>query len=217
MNTELARFNMIEQQIRPWEVLDQDVLSLLAVVRREEFVPPAYRALAFVDTEVPLPGGQCMLAPKVEARLLQDVAVQPHERVLEIGAGSGHMAALLAHRAEHVTTLEILPQLAELAAANLRRAGVNNVRVVDADGARGLPGAGPFHAIVLSGSVAAVPQTLLDQLAVGGRLIAVVGNEPVMRATLVTRVGEREFRSTELFDTVAQRLVGFDEPPRFRF
>ena len=217
MNTELARRNMIEQQIRPWEVLDQDVLSLLAVVRREEFVPPAYRALAFVDTEVPLPGGQCMLAPKVEARLLQDVAVQPHERVLEIGAGSGHMAALLAHRAEHVTTLEILPQLAELAAANLRRAGVNNVRVVDADGARGLPGAGPFHAIVLSGSVAAVPQTLLDQLAVGGRLIAVVGNEPVMRATLVTRVGEREFRSTELFDTVAQRLVGFDEPPRFRF
>ena len=217
MNTELARRNMIEQQIRPWEVLDQDVLSLLAVVRREEFVPPAYRALAFVDTEVPLPGGQCMLAPKVEARLLQDVAVQPHERVLEIGAGSGHMAALLAHRAEHVTTLEILPQPAELAAANLRRAGVNNVRVVDADGARGLPGAGPFHAIVLSGSVAAVPQTLLDQLAVGGRLIAVVGNEPVMRATLVTRVGEREFRSTELFDTVAQRLVGFDEPPRFRF
>ena len=131
MNTELARRNMIEQQIRPWEVLDQDVLSLLAVVKREDFVPPAYRALAFVDTEVPLPGGQCMLAPKVEARLLQDVAVQPHEHVLEIGAGSGHMAALLARRAEHVTTLEILPQLAELAAANLRRAGVNNVRVVE--------------------------------------------------------------------------------------
>jgi len=217
MNTELARRNMIEQQIRPWEVLDQDVLSLLAVVKREDFVPPAYRALAFVDTEVPLPGGQCMLAPKVEARLLQDVAVQPHEHVLEIGAGSGHMAALLARRAEHVTTLEILPQLAELAAANLRRAGVNNVRVVDADGARGLPEAAPFHAIVLSGSVAAVPQALLDQLAVGGRLIAIVGSEPVMRATLHTRVGAREFRSTELFDTVAQRLVGFDEPPRFKF
>jgi protein-L-isoaspartate(D-aspartate) O-methyltransferase len=217
MNIELARFNMIEQQIRPWEVLDQDVLSLLAVVKREEFVPPAYRALAFVDTEVPLPGGQCMLAPKLEARLLQDLALQRHEHVLEIGAGSGHMAALLAHRAERVTTLEILPQLAELAAANLRRAGVANARVVDADGAPGLPDAAPFDAIVLSGSVASVPQHLLDQLKVGGRLIGIVGSEPIMRATLVTRVGEREFRSVDLFDTVAPRLVGFDEPPRFKF
>jgi protein-L-isoaspartate(D-aspartate) O-methyltransferase len=217
MNTELARHNMIEQQIRPWEVLDQDVLSLLAVVKREEFVPPAYRALAFVDTEVPLPGGQCMLAPKLEARLLQDLALQRHEHVLEIGAGSGHMAALLAHRAERVTTLEILPQLAELAAANLRRAGVANARVVDADGAPGLPDAAPFDAIVLSGSVASVPQHLLDQLKVGGRLIGIVGSEPIMRATLVTRVGEREFRSVDLFDTVAPRLVGFDEPPRFKF
>jgi protein-L-isoaspartate(D-aspartate) O-methyltransferase len=217
MNTELARRNMIEQQIRPWEVLDQDVLSLLAVVKREEFVPPAYRALAFVDTEVPLPGGQCMLAPKLEARLLQDLALQRHEHVLEIGAGSGHMAALLAHRAERVTTLEILPQLAELAAANLRRAGVANARVVDADGAPGLPDAAPFDAIVLSGSVASVPQHLLDQLKVGGRLIGIVGSEPIMRATLVTRVGEREFRSVDLFDTVAPRLVGFDEPPRFKF
>jgi protein-L-isoaspartate(D-aspartate) O-methyltransferase len=217
MNTELARHNMVEQLIRPWEVLDQDVLSLLAVVKREEFVPPAYRALAFVDTEVPLPGGQCMLAPKLEARLLQDLALQRHEHVLEIGAGSGHMAALLAHRAERVTTLEILPQLAELAAANLRRAGVANARVVDADGAPGLPDAAPFDAIVLSGSVASVPQHLLDQLKVGGRLIGIVGSEPIMRATLVTRVGEREFRSVDLFDTVAPRLVGFDEPPRFKF
>ncbi len=217
MNTELARHNMIEQQIRPWEVLDQDVLSLLAVVKREEFVPPAYRALAFVDTEVPLPGGQCMLAPKLEARLLQDLTLQRREHVLEIGAGSGHMAALLSHRAERVTTLEILPQLAELAAANLRRAGVANARVVDADGAHGMPDLAPFDAIVLSGSVASVPQHLLDQLKVGGRLIGIVGSEPIMRATLVTRVGEREFRSVDLFDTVAPRLVGFDEPPRFKF
>jgi len=217
MNIEQARHNMIEQQIRPWEVLDRSVLSLLAVVKREEFVPPAYRALAFVDTEVPLPGGQCMLAPKVEARLLQELAVQRHEHVLEIGAGSGHMAALLAHKAQRVTSLEILPQLAELAAANLRRAAVTNAKVVDADGSRGLPDAAPFDVIVLSGSVASVPQALLQQLKVGGRLVAIVGQEPVMRATLVTCVAEREFRSVELFDTVAQRLVGFDEPPRFRF
>jgi protein-L-isoaspartate(D-aspartate) O-methyltransferase len=217
MNIEQARFNMIEQQIRPWEVLDQSVLSLLAIVKREDFVPAAYRALAFVDTEVPLPGGQCMLAPKVEARLLQDLAVQRHEQVLEIGAGSGHMAALLAHKSQRVTTLEILPELAALAEGNLRRAAVTNARVVHADGSHGLADAGPFDVILLSGSVAAVPQTLLDQLKVGGRLAAIVGDEPIMRATLVTCVGAGEFRSAELFDTVAPRLVGFAEPTRFRF
>src|SRR5690348_4187246 len=126
MNIEQARFNMIEQQIRPWDVLDSAVLELLAVVKREDFVPAAYRALAFVDTEVPLAGGQCMLAPKVEARLLQELGVHKHERVLEVGAGSGFMAALLAHRAQHVTTLEIDPELAEFAQNNLRRAGVLN-------------------------------------------------------------------------------------------
>ena len=127
MNIEQARFNMIEQQIRTWEVLDDSVLSLLSVVKREEFVPPAYRSMAFVDTEVPLPNGQSMLAPKVEARLLQELAVQRHERVLEVGAGSGYMAALLAHKAQHVTTLEIDPELARFASDNLRRAWVMNV------------------------------------------------------------------------------------------
>jgi protein-L-isoaspartate(D-aspartate) O-methyltransferase len=217
MNIEQARFNMIEQQIRPWEVLDASVLSLLAIVKREDFVPPAYRALTFVDTEVPLPHAQCMLAPKVEARLLQDLAVQRHEHVLEIGAGSGHMAALLAHKAQRVTTLEILPELAALASGNLRRASVTNAHVVEADGSQGLPELGPYDVILLSGSVASVPQALLDQLKVGGRLAAIVGFEPVMRATLVTCVGEREFSSVELFDTVAPRLIGFDEPTRFRF
>ena len=123
---------MIEQQIRPWDVLNPGVLELLAVVKREDFVPAEHRALAFVDTEVPLPHGQCMLAPKVEARLLQELAVHKHERVLEIGAGSGFMAALLAHRAQHVTTLESDPELAELARANLRRAGILNAAVVTA-------------------------------------------------------------------------------------
>jgi protein-L-isoaspartate(D-aspartate) O-methyltransferase len=217
MNVEQARFNMIEQQIRPWDVLDQDVLSLLSIVRREDFVPPAYRALAFVDMQVPLPEGQFMLEPKLEARLLQDLKLARHEKVLEIGAGSGHMAALLAHRAQHVITLDNRAALARLAAANLRRAGVMNVTVREADGAQGLPGEAPFDAILLSGSVASAPSALLDQLKVGGRLMAIVGELPVMRATLVTRVSERDFRSVDIFDTVAPRLDGFAEPPRFRF
>ena len=217
MNIEQARFNMIEQQIRPWDVLDTSVLELLAIVKREDFVPSAYRALAFVDTEVPLPSGQCMLAPKVEARLLQELGVRKHERVLEIGAGSGFMAALLAHRGQHVTTLERDPELAELARANLRRAGVLNVAVVTADGSQGHAADGPYDAILLSGSVAEVPTALLAQLKVGGRLAAIVGQLPVMRAVLLERSGEHGVERRVLFDTVAQRLRGFDEPSRFRF
>ena len=217
MNIEQARFNMIEQQIRPWEVLDQGVLSLLALVKREDFVPPACRALAFFDTEVPLPEGQVMLAPKVEARLLQGLNLARHERVLEVGAGSGHMAALLAHQAQQVITLEIRPALAAMAAANLHRAGIVNASVREADGAHGLAGEAPFDAIVLSGSVAEVPQALLDQLKPGGRLIAIVGQEPVMRALLITRVSATQFKRVELFDTVAPRLQGFPEPAPFRF
>jgi len=224
MNTEIARFNMIEQQIRPWEVLDPTVLSLLATVRREDFVPPAMRALAFVDTQVPLlpgePAGPHMLEPKVEARLLQELQVQRHEKVLEIGTGSGFMAALLSHRAMHVHTLECRPALAQRARDNLRRSGVANVTVHEvaaAAGARGLPGEAPFDAILLSGSVAAVPQALLAQLKVGGRLAAVVGEEPVMRARLFTRVGDAAWSDTDLFDTVAPRLEGFEEPSRFHF
>ena len=221
MDIEQARYNMIEQQIRPWEVLDQSVLSLLAIVKREDFVPPACRALAFVDTEVPLreggARGQSMFSPKLEARLLQELAVARHEQVLEVGAGSGYMAALLAHKAQQVTTFEIVPELARTAEANLRRAGVHNARVVEGDGSRGQPEQAPFDVILLSGSVAALPQHLLDQLKVGGRLAAIVGCEPIMRATFVTRIGEDEFRSVEAFDTVAPRLLGFDEPTRFRF
>ena len=217
MNFEQARFNMIEQQIRPWAVLEQGVLSLLAIVKREDFVPPACRALAFVDTEVPLPQGQVMLAPKVEARLLQALGVGRHERVLEIGAGSGYMAALLAHKAQSVVSLEIRPALAAMASANLRRAGVMNASVREEDGSRGLPAEAPFDVIVLSGSVAALPPSLLEQLKPGGRLVAIVGDEPVMRATLVTCVAAAQFRREELFDTVAPRLQGFAEPSPFRF
>lgn len=217
MDIEQARFNMIEQQIRPWDVLDPQVLSLLSVVKREDFVPPAYRALAFVDTEVPLPAGQQMLAPKVEARMLQELTLQRHERVLEVGAGSGYMAALLAHRSQHVFTIERIPELARMARLNLQRAGVRNATVIEGDGAAGLATEGPFDAIVLSGSVADVPSGLLGQLKPGGRLIAIVGQIPIMRATLITRSGELGFRSVDLFDTVAPRLVGFPEPARFSF
>jgi protein-L-isoaspartate(D-aspartate) O-methyltransferase len=217
MNTELARFNMIEQQIRPWDVLDAGVLELLAVVRREDFVPAAFRALAFVDTEVPLPNGQCMLAPKIEARLLQELGLRKHERVLEVGAGSGYMAALLGHKAQQVTTLEIDPELARLATANLRQAGAMNVSVAEVDASHGLATEGPFDAILLSGSVAEVPPALLAQLKLGGRLAAIVGHDPVMRAVVVTRSGEHAFDRRVLFDTMAQRLQGFEEPSQFRF
>lgn len=229
MNYEQARFNMIEQQIRPWEVLDNQVLSLLAVVKREDFVPAAHKTLAFVDMEIPLPPqanpSQCMLAPKVEARILQELAVQKHEKVLEIGAGSGYMAALLAHRAQQVITLEIDPTLAQAARDNLQRAGVYNAEVRTGDGAAKLaqavagndPLRGPFDVIVLSGSVAEVPASLLSLLKVGGRLSAIVGFEPMMRATLVTRVGEDAWRTTQAWDTVAPRLLNFPEPSAFSF
>ena len=217
MNIEQARFNMIEQQIRPWDVLDPDVLALLAVVRREDFVPAALRSMAFMDTELPLPDGQCMLAPRVEARLLQELRLQRHESVLEIGAGSGFMAALLAHRSRQVVSLEISEVLTRLAQDNLRGAGVMNAAVRCTDGCTGHRGDAPFDAIVLSGSVAAVPQTLLDQLKIGGRLIAIVGDEPVMRARLYKRADTASWSHTDLFDTVAPRLRGFAEAQRFSF
>jgi len=225
MNFEQARFNMIEQQIRPWEVLDAGVLQLLSVVKREDFVPTALKALAFADMEIPLHShsedalrlGQCMLAPRVEARMLQDLAVQQHEKVLEIGAGSGYMAALLAHRAQRVISLEIEPALLQMARDNLQKAGIHNVEVRQADGAKGAPVEGPFDVIVLSGSVAEVPHQLLQNLQRGGRLMAIVGDTPVMRATLVTRLGEAEYRTTQAWDTVAPRLLNFPEHPRFHF
>ena len=223
MNIGRARFNMIEQQIRPWDVLDPVVLSLLAVVRREDFMPSDYRALAFVDTQVPLGDlslGQCMLEPRVEARLLQELQVQRHEKVLEIGTGSGFMAALLGHRAQHVHSLECEPVLATMARGNLLRAGVANVTVREvtaAEGARGLGAQAPFDAVLLSGSVPEVPRLLLEQLKIGGRLLAIVGDEPMMRARLFTRSGDAAWSSVEVFDTVAPRLQGFDSGSRFVF
>ena len=216
-NIALARFNMIEQQIRPWNVLDARVLEILSVVPREDFVPPAHRALAFADLEIPLGHGECMLAPRVEARLLQDLQLQSTERVLEIGTGSGYMAALLSKQCASVLSLEINPHLADMARVHLRGAGISNVEVRVADGAIAMVEGGLFDAIALSGSVEQLPQHLLDRLAVGGRLIAVVGDEPIMCATLATRVGKDEMRSVKLWDTNAPRLNGFAERSHFRF
>jgi len=221
MNVEQARFNMIEQQIRPWDVLEPSVLGLLARVRREDFVPDAHQALAFVDTPVPLiegsPQGTCMLEPRVEARMLQELRLQPSDRVLEVGTGSGFMACLLAGLAGDVTSLEIRAELAAQARENLRQAGVDNARVLHADGSTGHAQGGPFDAIVLSGSVAEVPAALLQQLKVGGRLLAVVGQQPIMRARLFTRSADNAFSHVDLFDTVAPRLLNFPEPSRFKF
>ncbi len=220
-----ARFNMIEQQIRPWEVLDANVLALLDRVHREDFVPPAHKALAFADMELPLnhPAveGQAMLAPKVEARLLQDLTLKPTDKVLEVGTGSGHMAALLAGLAQRVVTIEIDEALARLARDNLRKAGITNVEVRHADAATNGFAAcatdGPFDAIVLSGSVAEIPSALLALLAPGGRLAAIVGFEPMMRATIVTRTGDAAFQTAQPWDTVAPRLRNFQAPSRFQF
>jgi protein-L-isoaspartate(D-aspartate) O-methyltransferase len=217
MNIEQARFNMVEQQIRPWNVLDLSVLELLSVVKREAFVPAAYQDLAFADMEIPLGHGQCMLAPRLEARLLQDLAVQAHESVLEIGTGSGYMAALLAHRAHKVTSLELSSDLVNTARANLRNAGVQNVDVKQADGTALTPADGSFDVIVLSGSVTEVPQALLQMLKVGGRLAAVVGSDPVMCATFVTRTSATDFRTTQPWDCDAPRLQNFPEPSKFQF
>ncbi len=229
MNFEQARFNMIEQQIRPWDVLDSSVLQLLAVVKREDFVPVAHRGLAFADLEIPLCApseiamrlGQCMLAPRLEARLLQDAAVQPHETVLEIGTGSGYMAALLAHKARKVVSLEIDSVLVQTARENLRKSGVQNVDVRHADGAQWGADSraveGQFDVILLSGSVTMVPDALLALLNVGGRLCGIVGDEPVMRATTVTRASTTALRSVQSWDTQAPRLQNFPEPSRFQF
>jgi protein-L-isoaspartate(D-aspartate) O-methyltransferase len=219
MDLNQARFNMIEQQIRPWEVLDPQVLELLSVVHREDFVPLAHKALAFVDMEIPLGAApnQVMLAPRVQARLLQDLVVKKTDKVLEIGTGSGFMAALLAHQAAQVLSLEIDATIAAQAQANLQKAGVTNVTVRQADGSQGAAADGPFDVILLSGSVAEVPAALLQQLTVGGRLAAIVGDEPMMRTTLVSRTSENSWTTTEPWDCNAPRLSGFAEHSRFQF
>ena len=220
MDIEQARFNMIEQQIRPWDVLDPEILEILALVKREDFVPPVYRALAFADVEIPLNidgkrTGQTMFTPKVEARMLQALGVRRHDAALEIGTGSGYGTALLAQRTRKIQSWEIDPHLQAFAAENLRRAGIGDVRLNAGDGAR-IGGDERFDVIVLSGSVAEDPDTMLARLNDGGRLFAIVGEAPTMHGRLYTRIG-KGCTSVDLFETVAPRLLGFPSGPRFKF
>lgn len=217
MNIEQARFNMIEQQIRPWNVLDEDVLALLHVVKREQFVPKAYENLAFADVEIPLPGGETMFNPKVEARIAQEIAVKKHENVLEIGTGSGYMAALLAHKARHVTTVEIQPESVALAKENLAKAGVTNVSVEEGNGAQGWSTGTEYDVIVVSGGLPVLPEALVKQLKVGGRMIAILGEAPAMSCQLITRTSETAHDSVKVFETVAKPLTGAEAPSRFTF
>ncbi len=219
LDLDKARFNMIEQQVRPWEVLDAHVLELLDTVHRDLFVPAGQQALAYVDMELPVGTGQgqVMLAPRVQARMVQELALQPTDKVLEVGTGTGFTAALMAQQAEQVLSLETDAQLAEQARANLARANIHNVQVRQADGSHGAAADGPFDAIMLSGSVPEVPQSLLDQLKVGGRLVAIVGQEPIMRATIITRVSDHSWSPAQPWDANAPRLTGFVEPTRFEF
>ncbi|HMA31674.1 MAG TPA: protein-L-isoaspartate O-methyltransferase [Casimicrobiaceae bacterium] len=213
---ELARHNMVEQQIRPWEVLDPRVLDLLFKVKREDFVPPAYRALAFADLELPLSAHARMWAPKMEARVMQELALAKSDRVLEIGTGSGYFCALLASEAAEVTSVEIDPVLAGGAREKLARTGHANVRVEVGDGARGY-GSDSYDAIVLTGSTPVLPGRFVEQLAPGGRIFAVVGEEPVMKARLVRQSATGSQVVTDLFETVIAPLRNAMTPARFEF
>jgi protein-L-isoaspartate(D-aspartate) O-methyltransferase len=217
MNPEQARFNMVEQQIRTWEVLDQEVLDLLYVVRREEFVPEACRALAFSDLEIPIGENEHMMQPKLEARILQEMSLKKSDKVLEVGTGSGYLTALLAHRALHVYSIEIHASLKALAEHNLGHEAPENVTLELGDAARGWAKHAPYDVIVLTGSTPILPQSLLDQMKPGGRLFAVVGDAPVMEARLVTCVTPGSFHSTGLFETCLAPLKNAAQPKRFEF
>ena len=207
LNMEQARFNMIQQQIRPWEVLDPAVLDLLAVVKREDFVPAEYRELAFADVEIPIGCGQAMLPPRIEARMLQELSLRNTDKVLEIGAGSGFMTALLAARAEFVYAVEIEPALVDMARGNLRRAGVANVSVDLGDAHAGWSLYPPYDAIMVSGALPWLPESLLKQLRVGGRLVAVVGVAPAMKLQLVTRTEEDAWVTVDVLETEVAPLT----------
>ncbi|ROR34755.1 protein-L-isoaspartate O-methyltransferase family protein [Inmirania thermothiophila] len=217
MDLERARYNMIEQQVRPWEVLDQRVLDTLAKVPREHFVPEPYRALAFADVQIPLPHGQVMMPPKMEGRLLQALSPQPDERVLEVGTGSGFLTACLAALAGHVYTVEIFEDLAAEAARRLASLGIGNVTVETGQAAAGWSAHAPYNVIALTGSVPVLAERFREDLAVGGRLFAIVGTSPVMEAILVTRTGPSDWVTESLFETDFPALIDAPAPRRFVF
>ncbi|MCE2679379.1 MAG: protein-L-isoaspartate O-methyltransferase [Burkholderiales bacterium] len=222
MDFNKARFNMVEQQIRPWNVLDQSILDLLFSIKRENFVAPELREMAFSDLELPIRidgknTGEVMLSPKMEARMVQELALKAHDHVLEIGTGSGYMTALLASKSESVTSVEIRPEISAFAKNNLKQAGIANVNLVVADGACGYAAGGNFDAIVITGAVPVLSANFKNQLKVGGRLLAVVGEEPVQSAVLITRMGDKEFSERKLFEVLIPELANAPQPERFHF
>jgi len=214
---EQARFNMIEQQIRPWEVLDSRILELMAEVPREDFVPARYRQLAFADMPIPLGDDQVMMPPKVAARILQALEIQPDETVLEVGTGTGYFTALLARLAKQVYSVDIDPRMTRQAAENLAAHDIHNVTLETGDAARGWPQHAPYDVIVITGSLPILPESFQQSLAIGGRLAAIVGDSPVMEVVLIRRVGEDEFARESLFETDLPPLINAPQPERFTF
>ena len=215
MDFETARYNMVEQQVRPWEVLDQAVLDRLASIPRERFVPDDYLRLAYADTRIPLGEGDVMMPPREEARLLQALALTPRDHLLEVGTGSGYLAALAAGLARRVTTVEIAPERKARAGRSL--ADYDNVEVIEGDAARGWEADAPYDAIAVTGSLPVLDDAFLRQLKPGGRLFVVVGEAPAMEACLVTRTGAADWATESLFETVLPPLVGAQRPNQFEF
>lgn len=217
MDLEQTRFNMVEQQIRTWSVLNQDVLGLLYKIKREEFVPAAYRAMAFMDMEIPLEHDAVMLTPKMEARILQELHIKKSDRILEIGTGTGYMTALLAGLGTHVYSVEIVPALHTMAKINLQVHGITNVTLKQGDAAHGWPNHEPYDVIVLTASTPVLPESFQNSLAPGGRLFAIVGEEPVMEATLLTCATPGIYHSTFLFETCTAPLKNALQRENFHF
>ncbi|MFA6039911.1 MAG: protein-L-isoaspartate O-methyltransferase [Methylophilus sp.] len=214
---ETSRFNMIEQQIRTWEVLDPTVLQLLHDLPRENFVPTAYQGLAFADLEIPIGHGAEMLSPKLEGRMLQALSIKKMDSVLHIGTGTGYFAALLAKLAKQVISVEIEPELKKLAEQNLASTDINNLSFVLGDGAHGWAANAPYDVIVFTGSSPVEPKAVREQLAIGGRLLIVLGEAPVMRATLISRISETGFKQDVLFETCINELQNADQAQAFSF
>lgn len=217
MNIEQARFNMVEQQIRPWDVLDQHVLDLLHKIHREDFVPPEHAALAFVDMEIPLGAGEAMWTPKLEARVLQELAIRPIDRVLEIGTGSGYLTALLAQQAAEVVSVDIVPAFTQAAAAKLQAHGMANIQLHTGDAAHGWVDDAGFDVIVLTGSTPLLADAFRHSLRTGGRLFAIVGEGATMYAQLISCAAPGAYRSVTLFETSVKALVNAPHPARFIF
>jgi protein-L-isoaspartate(D-aspartate) O-methyltransferase len=217
MNFDQARFNMVEQQIRTWHVLDPKVIEVLLRLKRETFVPLEYQNLAYSDTDVPLVGGKTMPAPCIQARLINDLHLVTTDKVLEIGTGSGYSTAILASLCNRVISIEQDSIMSEVAKSNLQNAGVHNAEVRVGDALEGSASDGPYDAIILQGSVPEIPHHLLEQLQIGGNLIAVVGEDPMMQTCLVTRQGPSSFTHKNLWDTILPRLEGIKEPSHFHF